>query len=101
MRYSTDMGFFPTGTETGPVSGFPNRREFDRAAYRFFKEFNGYPPGIGLHEFLTRFERAIVFNALAEMDGCQRRAARFLKLKSTTLNRKVKVQQIHFVKTPV
>jgi DNA-binding NtrC family response regulator len=75
--------------------------DFERAAWWFFKEFNGQPPHDSLHDFLAHFERAIVFNTLAEMDGCQRRAARFLKLKNTTLNRKVKILQIHFVKTPV
>jgi DNA-binding NtrC family response regulator len=56
---------------------------------------------MSLHDFLIRFEKAIVFNTLAEMNGCQRRAAAFLKLKNTTLNRKVKVQHIQFTKIPV
>jgi DNA-binding NtrC family response regulator len=56
---------------------------------------------MSLNDFLIRFERAIVFNTLTEMNGCQRRAAEFLKLKNTTLNRKVKVQHIQFTKIPV
>ncbi len=56
---------------------------------------------MSLNDFLIRFERAIVFNTLAEMNGCQRKAAAFLKLKNTTLNRKVKVQHISFTKVPV
>lgn len=75
--------------------------DFDRAACLFFRQFNGVPPRLSLNDFLIRFERAIVFNTLAEMNGCQRRAAAFLKLKNTTLNRKVKVQHIQFVKVPL
>jgi DNA-binding protein Fis len=75
--------------------------DFDRAACRFFREYNGDPPEMSLNDFLVRFERAVVFHTLAEMNGCQRRAAKFLKLKDTTLNRKVKVQHIHFIKTPI
>jgi len=75
--------------------------DFDRAACRFFRQFNGNPPRLSLNDFLARFERAVIFNTLAEMNGCQRRAAAFLKLKNTTLNRKVKFQHIRFTKKPI
>lgn len=81
--------------------GLASDADFDRAACQFFRKYNGHPPVLSLNDFLVNFERAIVFNTLAEMNGCQRRAAKFLRLKDTTLNRKVKVQNIHFVKTPV
>jgi DNA-binding protein Fis len=79
----------------------PLDSDFDRAACRFFREYNGNPPAVSLNDFLAQFERAIVFQTLVEMNGCQRRAAKFLKLKDTTLNRKVKVQHIQFIKTPI
>lgn len=82
-------------------SSKPVSLDFDRAACRFFRQFNGSPPRLNLNDFLIRFERAIIFNTLIEMNGCQRRAAAFLKLKNTTLNRKVKVQHIQFTKIPV
>lgn len=86
----------------GPdVWGIRLRPDFDRASYRFFRQFNGTPPRMSLNDFLIRFERAIVFNTLVEMNGCQRRAAAFLKLKNTTLNRKIKVQHIQFTKIPL
>lgn len=98
--------------ETPPEPSLPERQspaldgirlplDFDRAACRFFQLFNGDTPRMSLNDFLIRFERAIVFNTLAEMNGCQRKAAAFLKMKNTTLNRKVKVQHIRFTKIPV
>lgn len=56
---------------------------------------------MSLNDFLVRFERAVVFNTLAEMNGCQRKAAAFLRLKNTTLNRKIKAQHIRFTKIPL
>lgn len=101
MRYPHGAGFSSVNSEGMAAAEKSLGPDFDRAAWRFFREQNGNPPAISLNDFLVHFERAIVFNTLADMNGCQRRAARFLKLKNTTLNRKVRVQRIHFVKTPV
>lgn len=101
MKYPqrTDFRTNPYGdtVRTDDLQG----RDFDQAACQFFLEYNGDPPMMSLNDFLVRFERAVVFHTLVQTNGCQRRAARFLKLKDTTLNRKVKVQHIHFVKTPI
>lgn len=100
MRYPHKTPSLAT-SDPAEHSGQASDQDFDRAAYQFFQKYNGHPPVMSLNDFLVSFERAVVFNALTEMNGCQRRAAKFLKLKDTTLNRKVKVQNIHFVKTPV
>lgn len=103
MRYHRKIASaFPyAGAPEAALNDGMSHEYFERAACRFFREFNGNPPLLSLNDFLVRFERAIIFNTLAEVDGCQRRAAALLKLKNTTLNRKVKVQRIRFVKTPV
>ncbi len=87
--------------QDGDGTGLRLSQDFEGTAFRFFRQFNGDPPKLSLNDFLVRFERAVVFKTLAEMNGCQRRAAAFLKLKNSTLNRKVKIQHIHFAKIPV
>lgn|GEM_PF-4816447 len=79
----------------------PFPEEFHEAACRFFREFNGNPPSRALSDFLVRFERAIIFETLTNMNGCQRKAARFLGLKNTTLNQKIKALNIQVAKIPV
>ncbi len=74
---------------------------FDRAAYQFFLKYNIDGPRMGLHDFLDRFERAVVFEALLRAHGSQKRTAEFLKLKKQTLNMKLKKQRIRIAKIPV
>lgn len=73
-------------------------RYFDRAAYHFFMKYNGEPPRLGLHDFLARFEKAVVFEALVRANGSQAETAMFLQLKKQTLNWKVKKQHILITK---
>jgi DNA-binding NtrC family response regulator len=80
-------------------------RYFDQAAYHFFMKYNGEPPALGLHDFLERFERAVVFEALVRAHGSQAETALFLRVKKQTLNAKVKKQHIlitkQIVKQPI
>jgi len=46
--------------------------------------------GIDFYEEVSRFEVALITRALVETGGQQRRAARLLGLKATTLNAKIK-----------
>lgn len=73
-------------------------RYFDQAAYQFFMKYNGEPPALSLHDFLDRFERAVVFEALVRAHGSQVETAMFLRLKKQTLNAKVKRQHILITK---
>lgn len=74
------------------------QRHFDHAAYGFFIRYCGDPPELGLHDFLDRFEQAVVFEALLRANGSQKDTAAFLKLKKQTLNWKVKRQHILITK---
>jgi hypothetical protein len=93
----------------GSISGGPGAEaffgHFDRAAYHFFLKYNikygGGAPRMGLHDFLTRFERAVMFEALLRAHGSQKRTAEFLKLKKQTLNMKLKKQKIRIAKIPI
>jgi two-component system response regulator PilR (NtrC family) len=48
------------------------------------------PPGVGLHDAVSRYERQLIEAALKRTDGVQKRAAELLRLKPTTLNEKIK-----------
>jgi DNA-binding NtrC family response regulator len=73
-------------------------RHFDQAAYSFFMKYNGETPVLSLHDFLERFERAGVFEALVKANGSQSETALFLRVKKQTLNWKVKKQHILITK---
>ncbi len=73
-------------------------RQFDQAAYHFFMRYNGEPPHLSLRDFLARFERAVVFEALVRAHGSQVATASFLRVKKQTLNAKVKKQRILITK---
>ncbi len=73
-------------------------RHFDRAAFDFFTKYNGAPPNLSLHDFLDRFERAVVFETLVRNNGSQKETAAILKVKKQTLNWKVKKQHILITK---
>jgi DNA-binding NtrC family response regulator len=73
-------------------------RSFDRDAYYFFTKYNGEPPNLSLHDFLDRFERAVVFETLVRAHGSQKETAAILKVKKQTLNWKVKKQHILITK---
>lgn len=97
---STEVGF---GGKT--LREAKLQRYFDHAAYSFFIRYCGDPPEIGLHDFLARFERAVVFETLLRTQGSQKETAAFLRVKKQTLNWKVKRQHIlitkHIVKEPI
>ncbi len=101
MRNPQKLPAVPQVSGAGTIRQSAIDRDFERAACQFFREYNGHPPTMSLSDFLACFERAVVMEALTEMNGCQRRAAAFLKLKNTTLNHKIRAQHIQFVKTPV
>jgi DNA-binding NtrC family response regulator len=73
-------------------------RYFDHAAYHFFMKYNGEPPVLSLHDFLARFETAVVYETLIRTHGSQKDTAAYLKVKKQTLNWKVKKQHILFTK---
>ncbi len=72
-------------------------RQFDRAAINFYLRY-GELPGFSLREFLSRIERAVVFETLVRTHGSQKETAELLKVKKQTLNWKVKKQHIQITK---
>jgi DNA-binding NtrC family response regulator len=90
---SSDVGFGGRALREAKL-----QRHFDHAAYSFYIRSCGDPPELSLHDFLVRFERAVVFEALLRTHGSQKDTAAFLKLKKQTLNWKVKRQHILITK---
>jgi two-component system response regulator PilR (NtrC family) len=48
------------------------------------------PEGVGLYDAISRYERQLIEAALRRSGGVQKKAARLLRLKPTTLNEKIK-----------
>ena len=59
----------------------------------------GTTPELNLHTEVHHFEAALIRNALVKTGGRQRRAARLLGVKVTTLNTKIKRHKINFQPT--
>ena len=57
--------------------------------------------GIGLKEFIEELERTLIVKTLAKFNGNQKDSARFLGIKYTTLNEKIRRYNIHFRKEAV
>ena len=56
---------------------------------------------IPLRKLLFYVEKTMLIKALSECNGNQRKAAKLLGMKHTTLHAKVKKHKIRFLKTPV
>lgn len=60
---------------------------------------SGATPELNLHNEVHHFEAALIRNALVKTGGRQRRAARLLGVKVTTLNTKIKRHKINLQPT--
>ena len=60
---------------------------------------SGTTPELNLHTEVHHFEAALIRNALVKTGGRQRRAARLLGVKVTTLNTKIKRHKINLQPT--
>lgn len=76
-------------------------KRFREKALNFFVDYFCLKNNFGLKEFLEILERNIIVRALSKFNGNQRHTARYLGLKHTTLNQKVKKYNIHFRKQPI
>ncbi len=97
-----------TEPEKGLFAGPLDRdltEHFEHDAYSFYLRYGmrlgGGTPPLSLHDFLSQFERAVMFETLMRTHGSQKRAADFLHLKKQTLSMKLKKQRIHIAKIPV
>ncbi len=73
-------------------------RQFDQAAYHFFVRYNGENPVLSLHDFMARFERAVLFETLVRANGSQAETASILRVRKQTLSWKVRKQRILITK---
>lgn len=53
---------------------------------------------VSLKDLLNKIEKLVLIEVLTQFNGCQRRTSKFLRIKNTTLNEKVKRHKIRFVK---
>jgi DNA-binding NtrC family response regulator len=72
---------------------FEDMRKFEPVIEHFC--FKQHTP---LKELVDSFERAILIKVLSRFNGNQRQSAKYLGMKSSTLNEKIKKHQIHFKK---
>ena len=77
------------------------RKRNKNDALDFFVEYVCTNGTIDLKELLEELERTIIIKILSKLNGNQKDAAKFLGIKYTTLNEKVKKYNIHFRKEPV
>lgn len=75
------------------VSQFEDLRKFEPVIEHFCFEQH-----IPLKELIDSFERAVLIKVLSKFNGNQRQSAKYLGMKSSTLNEKIKKHNIHFKK---
>jgi len=68
----------------------------DRFSENFWNLMQKFP----LKELMDRLERTILISALSKFEGNQRKTAKFLSMKPTTLYEKIKKYKILFRKIP-
>lgn len=68
--------------------------------YKLIVEFFSLKETLSLKDFIITLEKCIILRALSEVNGNQKEAARFLGIKYTTLNEKIKKYKIDFKKSP-
>jgi DNA-binding NtrC family response regulator len=77
------------------------RLKFERDVLNIFIEHARLNNGPHLRQFLESMEKTILCRLLERFNGCQRTTAKYLGMKYTTLNEKVKKHRIGFFKHAV
>jgi DNA-binding NtrC family response regulator len=77
-----------------------DRLRFEQEIFRVFIEYARLYDGPRLKEFLDNLEKTILSRLLLKFRGNQRRTAKYLGIKYTTLHEKVKRHQIQFRRQP-
>lgn len=78
--------------------GATKQRVFKKQVFELFVDYFCIDQKIPLSEIIRNVEKTIILRTLDRSQGNQREAARFLGIKYTTLNEKVKRYHIHFEK---
>jgi DNA-binding NtrC family response regulator len=83
------------------------KKIFSSSKDKLKKDFFGffielfYQQPLGLKEFIDDLEKCIILSALSKVGGNQKKAARALGIKYTTLNEKIKRYNIRFQKISI
>ncbi len=101
MRYAERTVFVTPASRVTVLEDASLPVEFGRAAYGFFSKHRNGHPDLGLRDFMDLFERAVIFEALTRAGGGQTQAAKYLGLKKTTLNMKIKRHNVRFSRKPL
>ena len=84
----------------GKVKDSPAKDEIRKEMYKFIVEFFCKKETLSLKEFIMTLEKCIILRTLSKYNGNQKDAAKFLGIKYTTLNEKIKKYKIDFRKSP-
>lgn len=75
-------------------------RTFRKEVFELFIQYFCIRQRVPLKELIESVEKSILLHALSQCNGNQKSAARFLGMKYTTLNEKLKRYNIQFYKKP-
>jgi len=75
-------------------------RTFRREVFELFIEYFCMRQRVPYKEMIGSVEKGILLRTLFQFNGCQKSAAKFLGIKYTTLNEKIKRYNIRFDKKP-
>jgi DNA-binding NtrC family response regulator len=75
-------------------------RTFRKEVFELFIEYFCIRQRVPFKELIGRVEKSILMRALSQCRGCQKSAAKFLGIKYTTLNEKLKRYNIRLDKRP-
>ena len=76
-------------------------RTFRKEVFELFVEYFCFRQKVPFKELIANVEKSILIRTLSQFNGSQKSAAKFLGIKYTTLNEKIKRYNIRFDKNPV
>ena len=79
---------------------FTNKKRFEQSVFDVFIVSSAQPEKARFKAFIEKIEKIIIIKTLQMFNGSQKDAAKFLGIKYTTLNVKVKKYNIQFQKSP-
>jgi len=95
------LGFLDNSDNNhGKIKDIPEENKTSLEMHRLIVEFYCREKTLPLKEFIMNLEKRIILRALSKASWNQRIAARFLGIKYTTLNEKIKKYKINFKKNP-
>ena len=75
-------------------------RTFRKEVFELFVEYFCVRQKVPFKDLICRVEKSLILRALSQCNGNQKSAAKFLGMKYTTLNEKLKRYNIQFAKKP-